>query len=115
MKKGNNSVRFRARFEVGEIVRIAPKRAIERTLASRQEIDGCALMDEMLRYCGTEMKILKVVHNVFHERRMTMYQTKAPLYILQGALCEGRTPSFQYRCDRTCYILWHEEWLEALK
>ncbi len=115
MKKRNISLKSRTRFKAGEFVRIAPRSTIERTLASRQEIDGCALMDEMLKYCGAEMKVLKIVHNVFHERRMTMYQTKGPLYILEGALCEGLTTSFQHRCDRTCYILWHEEWLEAVE
>ncbi len=108
----NRENRHQPKFHVGDLVKIASRERMLMTLDGEQQTDGCLLMDQMLRYCGSEMKVLKVVEHVFHERRMTMYRTKWPLYILEAALCDGVVPSFPQRCDRTCNLLWHEDWLE---
>ncbi len=100
------------RYHIGDIVRVAAREEILKTVDGEWQADGCVLMDQMLRFCGVELKVLKVVEHVFNERQMTMYRTKWPFYILESALCDGNVPSFPQRCDRTCNLLWHENWLE---
>ncbi len=111
-KKMSSRNHIKPKFQVGDTVRVASREEMLRTVDGEWQIDGCVLMDQMLRFSGTEMEILKVVEHVFNERRMTMYRTKWPLYILESALCDGHVPSFPQRCDRTCNLLWHENWLE---
>jgi len=68
-------------------------------------------MDQMWAYCGQKFKVLKIVNNFFDEYRVIMHKTRATLYILDGLICDGNIESFDHRCDRSCYLLWHENWL----
>ncbi len=101
-------------FQVGERVRVASADRIRQSLDDSDRADGCLPMDQMLRFCGSEFKVLRVVENVFDEHRLKMYRTNSPLYILEGIICDGIIPSFDHRCDRSCYLLWHEDWLENI-
>ncbi len=103
------------RYRVGDRVRIIPPGRLGQSLDASDRTDGCFLMAPMRNFCGHEFKVLKVVEHVFDERRLKMYGTRSPLYILEGVICDGAVPSFAHRCDRSCYLLWHEAWLERVE
>lgn len=105
--KNKNSV-----FSEGDVVRIRPAENISRTLDSSNKHDGCLFMNQMWRYCGQKFKVIKVISNIFDEYKYRMYETKSPLYILNGIICDGEINELKHRCDRSCYFFWHEDWLE---
>ncbi len=99
------------KLSVGDSVRIRAKDEISQTLDSQGTCDGCVLMDQMWNLCGGTFQVLKTVTNFFDEFKFKMYKSRAPLYILDGVICDGERTSFDTRCDRSCYLLWHEDWL----
>lgn len=99
-------------FKAGDFVRVRSAEIISQTFDNFSKLDGCLFMNQMWQYCEQKFKVSKVVKNFFDEHRYKMYKTRAPLYILGGIICNGITEAFDYRCDRSCYLLWHEEWLE---
>lgn len=98
-------------FTVGDIVKVRSAESIIQSIDSSKKIDGCLFMNQMWAYCGKQFKILKIVNNFFDEYRVKMFKTRATLYILDGLICDGNIESFDHRCDRSCYLLWHEKWL----
>jgi len=102
--------RRRASFAIGNAVRILPRDKIEATLDSDHKLDGCLFMDNMWDYCGHETIIIKIVKNIWNND--IMLKIKTPIYLLNGLRCNGNM--FIHRCDRHCYFLWHENWLEKL-
>ena len=100
------------KFKVGNIVRVYSQENISQSLDNFNKLDGCLFMNQMWKYCGQKFKVLKEVNNFFDEYQYKMYKTRSRLYILEGIICKGMTDAFQNRCDRSCYLLWHEKWLE---
>jgi len=100
------------KFSIGDNVRVRSKEEILRNLSPINKLEGCLMMDQMWQFCGKGFKILKVVNNFFDEYQYKMYKVRSPLYILEGLICDGVVKSFEHGCDRSCYILWHEDWLE---
>jgi hypothetical protein len=107
----NNQGR-KPKFAAGEAVKVRPKQEISKSVDSLGKLDGCLMMGQMWEFCGQRFKILKVVDNFFDEYQYRMYKVRSPLYILDGLICNGVVKSFEHKCDRSCYILWHEDWLE---
>jgi hypothetical protein len=85
------------------------KQDIILTLNDDNKLNGLLFMDQMFNYCDQEHKICKIVKHVYMEK---MISPTAPLYILDGLRCDGISESFTQRCDRTCNLVWHEDWLE---
>ena len=102
------------KFIEKEFVRVRSRDEIKKTLDSSDKLDGCLFVEQMSDYCQQKYRILKVVYNYFDEYRSRMYGVKAPFYLLEGLICKGAVDSFKHRCDRSCYLLWHEEWLEEV-
>jgi len=69
-------------------------------------------MPGMAGSCGKTFKVVKVVTNIYDEYRAEMCPTRGPLYILERSICDGDMGELALRCDRSCYYLWHENWLE---
>jgi len=101
-------------YSKGDFVKIRSAENIKQTLDSFNKYDGCFFMDQMWQYCGQKFRVLKVIRHFFDEYRNKMNKTKSPLYLLDGLICDGISAEFQYRCDRSCFLLWHEDWLERL-
>ncbi len=99
-------------FEPGERVRVRLWEEISPLLDELSKTDGCLFMSGMEEFCGKEFTILKPVNTIYDEYRKEMTQTRSPLYVLDRSLCKGNVQAFEQRCDRTCYFLWHEAWLE---
>ncbi len=99
-------------IQAGDLVRVRAKADIMATLDSHGKLKGCAYMDAMAPYCGTEQRVLKVMERFVDEREMRVKKCKG-LVLLEGVMCEGTTRFG--RCDRCCFMFWREEWLEKLK
>lgn len=101
-------------FRTGDKVRVRPEEVIAKTLDPMNMRDGCLFMDRMLDYCNPDQhfKVLKVVRNFFDENRFKMHKTRSPAYLLEKVICDGAIEGIPQQCDRSCYFLWHEDWLE---
>lgn len=108
-----NRLTKRHKFHVGDVVEVRSKEEISKGLDSANKLDGCLMMKQMWDYCSRRFRVLKVVENLFVEYRYKMFRSRAPLYILDGLICNGAIDESELRCDRSCYLLWHEKWLES--
>lgn len=102
------------KFSQGNVVRIRSREEISQILDPCGQFEGCLMMDQMWQFCGKMFKVVKIVNNLFDEKEYKMYKTRSTLYMLEGLICDGEVDSSEYRCDRSCYLFWHEEWLEKL-
>jgi hypothetical protein len=101
------------KFVVGEVIKIKSADEIMKSLVSdRRALDGCLFTEQMRRYCGDRYEVLKVVNSIFNEHKQRTFKTKSTLYILENLICHGNVEDFSHKCDRTCFLLWHEAWLE---
>jgi hypothetical protein len=96
----------------GDLIRVRSFEEIKRTLDPFGELKGCAFLQEMRQYCGTEQKVFKVMHRFMDERDYKMKKTRG-LILLENVFCSG-TPVFG-PCDRSCFLYWREEWLEKVE
>ena len=102
---------MRVDLNPGDRVRVKSQQEIQALLNPWQEQNGCAFMEEMWIYCGTEQVVKKRVEEFLDEATLRMHTSKG-LILLEDLFCEG-TIDFG-RCDRSCYYFWREEWLEKL-
>jgi hypothetical protein len=96
----------------GDLVRVRTREEIEATLDSRDELEGCLFMAEMWDYCGTEQRVLKPMQQFLDERDYRVRKTGG-IVLLEGAICQGT--DYPQGCDRSCFFLWREEWLEKIE
>lgn len=99
-------------FKSGDWVRVRSFKDIQNTLNPFKELKGCAFLEEMKQYCGSEQRILKVMERFLDERDYQVKKTRG-IVLLEGIYCQG-TPVFG-RCDRSCLLFWREEWLEKIE
>lgn len=82
---------------------------IRNTLDSKGSLDHLPFMSEMTKYCGRWFRVLTRVDRAVVEgignRRMQ------DTVILEGATCDGCAHG---NCQRTCRILWKEDWLRKV-
>jgi hypothetical protein len=100
------------KFSVGEKVRVKSRDGVLKSLDSTNKLDGCLFMEQMWDSCGRTYQILKVVSSFFNERQRRTFRPRAPVYILENLICEGKVKSFPFKCDHSCFLLWHEDWLD---
>jgi hypothetical protein len=107
-----NQKKIYPQFSIGETVKIKSREEITRSLNGLNEQDGCAFTEQMWQYCGRTYTILKIVNSYFNEHCKRTFVPKCPVYILEKSICEGSLKPFLYKCDHSCFLLWHEDWLE---
>jgi len=107
--------RKQPRFREGESVIVRSREEIMMGLDTRGRRDNCLMTAQMWECCGRQVKVLKVVRHLFDEHKGKLYRSNVPLYILDKTICHGRTDIFPKHCDRNCYLLWHEDWLDTTK
>ncbi len=100
-----------ARFNSGDWVQVRTLEEIQSTLNHWQQFKGCTFMPEMVEYCGTKQKVLKVMGRFVDERDLRIKRTTG-IILLEGIMCQG-TADFG-SCDRSCFYFWREEWLEKM-
>ena len=111
----SNKHRKSFKFKAGENVRIKPKELIFSSLDSEEKLDGLLFTNQMAEYCGKSYKILRAGSSFFNEHQHRTYRPRSPFYILENLICEGRISNLPYRCDHSCFLMWHEDWLEKAK
>lgn len=94
----------------GERVRVRSREEIRRTLDDWNMLRGCAFMNEMWSYCGTEQVVFKQVVRFLDERDYKVKRIQHT-YQLENVLCSG---SDFGPCDRSCFFFWRDEWLERI-
>jgi hypothetical protein len=102
-----------SKYHVGDLVAVLPKGEISKTVDSTNARDGLRFTDQMVGYCGSKYKVLEVVSSFYLEEKRRPYYPTLPMYILEGVMCNGKGDSFSVSCDRGCYLLWHERWLDT--
>lgn len=100
------------RYQPGDTVRVRSGEAVTKSIDGLSKKDGCLFMAGMWRYCGTNARIIKSVRFAYDEHLGEMCRTRVPLYVLDNAICDGPSEDAGSRCDRSCFFLWHEDWLE---
>lgn len=99
-------------FKARQLVRVRSNEEIQTTLDNWNHLKGCAYMEEMWSYCGTNQRILRPVNKFVDERDHRLKRARGIVF-LEGVHCEG---TIDYgRCDRNCYYFWREEWLEMIE
>ncbi len=110
-----NIQRNSPKFSAGEMVRAKSRDTIVKSIDSANKLDGCLFMEQMWDYCGNTYKILKVGSSFFNEHQHRTFRPRSPFYILEDLVCEGRVNHFPFKCDHSCFLLWHENWLEKIQ
>jgi CelD/BcsL family acetyltransferase involved in cellulose biosynthesis len=90
--------------------RVRPLAEIRATLDDDGKTDGVTFMDEMGRFAGKRLPVVRRLPRVFELDRWT--PTRGPVYLLEGAFCKGAAMGDDGPCDRACALLWHGDWLE---
>ena len=98
----------------GDHVKVKSKKEIFDTLDKDHRFEGCAFMDEMAQYCGTEQIVYRKINNFFDERLCKFFKAKG-IVLLEGITCSGKLSIAGPVCDRSCYLFWKEAWLEKIE
>ncbi len=98
-------------LRAGDWVKVRSLDEIQSTLNRFKELKGCAFLEDMKQYCGTNQRVFKVMERFLDERDYQVKKTKG-IVLLEDVHCQG-TPVFG-RCDRACLSFWREEWLEKI-
>jgi hypothetical protein len=101
-----------APFAAGDLARVRSREEIETTLNHWHQLKGCTFMPEMVQYCGTEQRVLKLLRRFVDERDLRVKRATG-IVLLEGVYCQG-TADFG-PCDRSCQLFWREEWLERAR
>jgi hypothetical protein len=100
------------KLKAGDWVRVRSREEIQSMLDPFKETRGCAFLEDMYKYCGTEQRVFKSMERFLDERDYKVKKVSGVI-LLENVICGG-TPAFG-RCDRSCFLFWREEWLEKIK
>jgi hypothetical protein len=98
----------------GELVKIKSHREILATVNTRSRNRGLSFDAEMVRYCGTEHRVLARVERIIDERTGKMVPISTDSIILDGAVCQAACSDKRLFCPRRLYPFWREIWLERV-
>lgn len=101
-------------LKAGDVVRVRSAEYINATLDEKFMYRGCSFGAGMYRYCGQELKVLRVVNRFFDEGRSRMLKARH-MVLLDGVHCDGSNTPETEGCDRMCYFFWRTEWLEKVE
>ena len=98
-------------FKTGDWVRVRSREEIAATLDPFNELKGCAFLESMYQFCGTQQRVFKTMQRFLDERDYKVKKVRGVI-LLDNVICQG-TPAFG-TCDRSCFLFWREEWLEKI-
>lgn len=103
------------RLRAGEIVEVASKEEILRTLDKDGRLDGLPFMPEMFAFCGQRMRVFRRAHKTCDTTTglATSHQSRYMMGAvhLEGARCDGRAHG---QCEAACLVFWKEAWLKRV-
>ena len=99
-------------LQPGELVRVKSKEEILATLDHKATNRGLSFDAEMLKYCGTQARVLRRVERIIDEPTGKMLRFNNDCIILEGVICSA---DFHQYCPRSIYPYWREIWLERVE
>jgi hypothetical protein len=111
-RSGDNRPPGSLNLRPGESVRIKSREAIGLTLDGWKRYEGCQFMDVMYDFCGQNGRVMKRVNVILDERSMKLKKCRN-MVILEDMICHGSWPFGE--CDKSCYFMWKEAWLEKIE
>lgn len=99
-------------LQPGDWVEVIALEDIEKGLDQNGRLYGLNFMPEMRKYCGHRFKVFKRVNRMMLESTGELRTIKRPTFYLEGVYCDGE---FHEGCDRSCFLLWREDWLKKVK
>ena len=106
----------RRHLKAGEIVEVASREEILRTLDKDGRLDGLPFMPEMFALCGRRMRVFKRGHKTCDTtdttRRTHESRSMHHAVHLEGARCDGRAHG---GCEAGCLLFWKEAWLRRVR
>ena len=100
---------YSAGLSSSDWVRVRPIEEIEATLDSQWQLNGVTFTPEMAEFCGTTQRILRPLRRFVDERDLRVKRASG-IVLLEGIMCQGQSNTRS--CDRACFYLWRDEWLE---
>ena len=110
--RGKPTPDVRKDLQVGEIVEILPRDAIERTLNTDNRNRGLHIDEEMTTYCGGRYAVSTRVERIVNERTGEMMHFQSPCIVLAGVVCKGAYSEDRLLCPRRITTYWREIWLK---
>jgi hypothetical protein len=101
-------------LRAGDWVEVLSREEIAATLNEDLQCEGLAFLERMADHCGQRLRVLREVRMLFDERRWRMLRVRKPRYILETAICEGKSMFDKDGCDRCCYYFWDARWLRRV-
>ena len=98
-------------LEPGDLVEVKSLAEIRATLDGNQRNRNLWYDREMVRYCGTQMRVVRRVERLLDEKTGRMIEMKTPCVILDGAVCVG---DYHKLCPRHVYAYFREIWLRRI-
>src|SRR5215470_429840 len=99
------------RLRAGDWVQVRTKEEILSTLDAKGRLDELPFMPEMLRYCGTTMRVGKRAHKTCDPALGIGGRKMESTVHLENIRCDG---SAHDGCEAGCLIFWKEAWLKLL-
>jgi hypothetical protein len=99
-------------LQPGELVRVKSKEEILATLDRNATNRGLSFDAEMLKYCGTQARVLRRVERIIDEATGKMLSFNSDCIVLEGVICAA---DFHQYCPRSIYPYWREIWLERVE
>ena len=103
------------KFREGETVRVKSRDAVLKSIDSTNKLDGYLFTNQMWDYCGNAYRVLRAGTSFFNEHQHRTFRPRAPFYMLENLICKGEVDHFPFKCDHSCFFLWHEDWLEKVQ
>jgi hypothetical protein len=95
----------------GDWVTVKSAKQIYSTLDEKDKLNGLTFTPEMVKFCGRQFKVLKVLNKIIVESTGELRRIKTPTVLLEGAFCDGAQHG---GCDRSCLCFWREAWLQRI-
>jgi hypothetical protein len=96
----------------GEWVEVKSYEEILATLDKKGKNRGMTFDSEMVKYCGTRLRVRQRVERIIDEPTGRMIRLPNDCIILEGATCTGEYHAF---CPRAIYPYWREIWLRRVE
>ncbi|GAB3672248.1 hypothetical protein GCM10027589_41680 [Actinocorallia lasiicapitis] len=95
-------------MKVGDLVEVLSAEEILATLDENGELENLPFMPEMLRFCGTTLRVHRTAHKVCDVIEHSGLRRMEGAVHLVGARCDG---SAHGGCETACSLYWKEAWL----
>lgn len=98
-------------YRVGQLVEVRSAEEIMATLDQRAELDAMPFMPEMLRFCGTRLRVVKIANKTCDTMQRTGMRRMTEAVHLEGARCDGAAHG---GCQADCLLYFKHAWVRPV-